>query len=81
VIKGEFAAYLLSSGAPVEEVHPESEQIDAPDESGFNPDGKIEDILAWVDGDHDRARRALDAEQAKPTVRPRLVGKLTELLG
>lgn len=34
------------------------------------PDGRIEDVVAWVGDDPDRARRALDTENA--TSRPRV---------
>jgi hypothetical protein len=44
------------------------------------PDGSIQQVLAWVGNDKDRAQAALDAEQAKPTPRSSLVEKLNERL-
>lgn len=44
------------------------------------PDGNAKAVLDWVGDDPDRARRALDAEQAKgDEARTTLVAKLTKL--
>lgn len=53
------------------EPEPEPEQPPPPEDpdpgGGDEPpvDGKIEDLMAWVGGDPDRAEQALAAEQAK----------------
>jgi hypothetical protein len=46
--------------------------------SGDLPDGDAAAVLAWVDGDPDRARHALDAEVAKDAADAELVDALTE---
>lgn len=43
------------------------------------PDGTAADVLTWVDDDPDRARQALDAEQAREKPRTSLVAKLAKL--
>jgi hypothetical protein len=44
------------------------------------PDGSITDVMAWVDGDQDRAERALDAELHREPQRATLVSQLSALL-
>lgn len=49
---------------------------------GSVPDGSAKDVIDWVGDDRDRARAALDAEQAKgDDARTTLVAKLTKLAG
>lgn len=49
------------------------------DESGDVPDGSIDEVLDWVGDDHDRAQRALDAENCKSTPRSSLITKLESI--
>lgn len=42
------------------------------------PEGSVAQVLAWVGDDSDRARRALEAEQERPTPRQTLVAQLNE---
>lgn len=48
---------------------------------GPPPAGPAGDVLAWVGDDPDRARRALEAEQARARPRTSLVAKLGKLAG
>ena len=50
------------------------------DESEPVPDGSTADVLAWVDGDKDRARRALEKEQATETPRKGLSNELNDII-
>lgn len=43
-------------------------------------DGTIKEIMTWVDGNPERAQRALDDESAKDSPRGTLVKNLTALL-
>lgn len=45
------------------------------------PDGSAKDVLAWVDGDPERATAAWDAEQARDKPRATLLADLTKLVG
>lgn len=91
VFKGDVAAYLLDSGAPVtavdaepvEEVEPEQ---DGPDQ-GDGPEpfdvktATIDAVLAWVGDDAERAREAHTVEESKgDKARPRLLARLTEIV-
>ena len=91
VLKGDVANYLLDSGAPVmanesdeqaEELVTDSgatEEVEETDE--LNIDGKIEDVLAWVGADADRALEAHSAEEARgDKARSTLLAKLAELV-
>ena len=44
-------------------------------------DGTIDALMAWVNGDKDRAARALEAEQAKDKPRSTVVKRLSALVG
>lgn len=44
------------------------------------PTGSPKAVMAWVDGDKDRAQRALDAENAADKPRSGLISDLTALL-
>lgn len=75
-VDGDIAAYLLNTGAAVELL--DGDPVDIVDE--LHIDGKIEDVLAWVGDDTDRALAALEAEEAKgDKARPRLLAKLNEI--
>lgn len=71
---GEFAAYLLATGAPVQDVEP----VGDVDGDGV-PDGSVKEVLAWVDADPARAQAAIEAENARPKPRPSLVAELSKL--
>jgi hypothetical protein len=45
------------------------------------PDGTAEQVLAWVDGDPDRAARAIDAEQSRDKPRSVLLANLRKVAG
>lgn len=89
-VDGDFARYLLESGAQVEPIdddaHALLSQDDAPEpveKTGdeLDIDGKIDDVLAWVGDDPERALIAHDAEEAKgDKARPRLLTKLSEIV-
>lgn len=76
---GDVGVYLLRSGADVVAADEErSEESEAPEALDIN--GKIEDVLAWVGDDLDRAAEARAAEEAKgDKARTRLLSKLAEL--
>lgn len=78
VISGSAARHLLDSKAPVAE-EPEPKAI-SPDVE-LDIDGKIDDVLAWVGDDPERALEAHGLEEAKgDKARPRLLSKLAELV-
>lgn len=77
VPSGEFANYLLATGAPVEELA-DGPAVDL-DGDGV-PDGTIAQVLEWVGNDPARAARALEAEQAGKN-RATLTDALTKLVG
>lgn len=54
-------------------------ESDDSDEGDGPPDGSIDEVLAWVGDDHDRAQQALDAENAKSSPRSSLVSKLESI--
>lgn len=73
---------------PAAEDAPAAEPVDDdPDGPGVDtdgdgvPDGSARQILAWVDGDHDRAALALAAEQGREAPRSTLVAALEKLVG
>jgi hypothetical protein len=45
------------------------------------PEGTVNEVNEWVDGDADRARRALDAENARSKPRKSLVEDLNNVIG
>lgn len=64
---------------PLAEVEDAESEAEAADE--VNIDGKIDDVLAWVGNDAERALEAHSAEEAKgDKARPRLLSKLVELI-
>lgn len=67
-----------SDGFPPDEAPPGVMTLDR----GSVPDGSARDVIDWVGDDRDRARAALDVEQAKgDDARTTLVAKLTKLAG
>ena len=84
-VSGEFAEYLAATGAPVDVLDgpepaasgPAGGSDQSPDEV---PDGTAAVVLDWVGDDTDKARRALEAEQARgDKARSTLVAALTKL--
>lgn len=77
--------------APAGESTPGGRALTTPDEApsgvvtlnrGLVPDGSAKDVIDWVGEDRDRARAALDAEQARgDDARTTLVAKLAKLAG
>lgn len=59
------------------EIEPESEK---PADDGALPSGSIAVVLGWVGDDHDRAMKALEAEQAADRPRKSLVAALEAML-
>ena len=57
------------------------EEGDSSDDAEPVPDGTTAEILQWVGGDQDRARRALDKEQGDDRPRAGLTGELRKILG
>lgn len=75
-VPAETVATLLARGDVAAAAKPD--EVPVPDEV---PDGAIDVVLAWVGEDLDRARRALDAEQAEGGKnRKGVVDPLTDLL-
>lgn len=60
---------------------PKAAAVAAPqNEEDKVPSGTTKEVLAWVNGDKDRARRALEAEQADSSPRKGVVNELNEIL-
>ena len=92
VVGGIVARHLLATGA---DVAPEDDEaagfLAAREETStadvaapvdqLDIDAKIDDVLAWVGNDPERALEAHTAEEAKgDKARPRLLAKLTEIV-
>lgn len=77
VVKGDIAAYLLDTGAPVTQIDGEATEP-AADELDIT--GTIEHILEWVGEDQERALAAHIAESEKEKPRPRLLSRLDEIM-
>lgn len=81
-VSGDLAEMLLT-GTRGKVSRVDSEPIESPEALGdeLDIDGKIDDVLAWVGDDHERALEAHAAEEAKgDKARPRLLSKLAELV-
>lgn len=87
---GELARHLADNApegsVEVTEADPEPEPAKEPEpvepvqEDGEPPvDGTIDDLMAWVQDDPERAAQALAAEQAKDKPRSTVVKRLTTL--
>jgi hypothetical protein len=80
-------AVKVTEADPDPEPEPEPEkpaevpESDDPSAGGDEPpvDGTIDDLMAWVNDDRERAGRALAAEQAKDKPRSTVVKRLTVL--
>ena len=59
-------------------VEPEVEVDDAESEV---PEGTVREVLDWVDGDAEKAQKALDVENAKENPRKSLVSQLEDIVG
>lgn len=91
-VDGDFARYLLETGTLVEPVDDDARALAGDTDTPPNPDdqggngqldisAKVDDVLAWVGDDKDRAREALDAETAKgDKARSSLVTQLTAIV-
>jgi hypothetical protein len=77
VPSGEFADYLLGTGAPVLEVDAGTGDTDG---DGV-PDGTAAEVRAWVGDDPGRAAAALMAEQRRDKPRTTLAAELSKLAG
>jgi hypothetical protein len=93
-LDGDLARHCVDNApkgsVEVLEADPEPEQAPpAPDPEPKAPadgdeppvDGTIDDLMAWVGEDKDRAGRALEAEQAKDKPRSTVVKRLASLVG
>lgn len=73
------AEALASDGAvSAREPGDHAGDVETADDTDPVPTGSIDDVLAWVGDDHDRAQRALEAERAGQQ-RTTLIGKLEAL--
>lgn len=75
---GEFAAFLLATGAPVAEQS--AEPVGDLDGDGV-PDGTADEVLAWVGDDPARAEQAIQAETTRDKPRSTLITKLEKIAG
>jgi hypothetical protein len=94
-LEGDLARHLAANApegaVKVTEADPEPEpEPEAPaeppevsDPGGDEPpvDGTIDDLMAWVNDDRERAVQALAAEQAKDKPRSTVVKRLTAMAG
>lgn len=93
-LEGEQARHMLDNApeGSIEVLEKDPEPAPAPKEPAAEPkvpaegdeppvDGTIDDLMSWVDGDSDRASRALEAEQAKDKPRSTVVKRLSALAG
>jgi hypothetical protein len=90
MLKGDVARYLLDTGAAVTTVEAEEQAVEQvevlPDPvivEGLDVKAAtIDAVLAWVDGDTDRALEAHELEESKgDKARPRLLAALVEIVG
>ena len=65
---------------PVEEAVESAEIAEVAEAVEPAPRGTVSEILAWVDGDADKATQALEAENATGAPRKGLVAELSKLL-
>lgn len=61
-----------------DDAEPEVEVDDAESEV---PEGTVREVLDWVDGDAEKAQKALDVENAKENPRKSLVSQLEDIVG
>jgi hypothetical protein len=77
-------AVKVTEADPDPDPEPEAppEAPEAPDPDGDEPpvDGTIDDLMAWVNDDRERAAAALAAEQAKERPRSTVVKRLTSMV-
>jgi hypothetical protein len=77
-------AVKVTEADPDPKPEPEAphEAPEVPDPDGNEPpvDGTIDDLMAWVNDDRERAAAALAAEQAKDKPRSTVVKRLTSMV-
>jgi len=80
IVEGGLAQYLAETGSPVTvlEDEPAGDNPPPPDPDAV-PDGSAEKVLEWVDGNPEKALRALEAETAGKA-RKGLIASLEKLL-
>lgn len=64
---------VIETGDGQEDVAPSEEPADEV------PDGTADEVLSWVDGDPDRAARAIEAEEQREKPRSTLLGNLRKV--
>ena len=55
--------------------------VEVDDAESEVPEGTVREVLDWVDGDAEKAQKALDVENAKENPRKSLVSQLEDIVG
>ena len=67
---------------PEVEVDDDAEsEVEVDDAESEVPEGTVREVLDWVDGDAEKAQKALDVENAKENPRKSLVSQLEDIVG
>lgn len=69
-----------SSARPDGYQTPSAQSSESEDTSSNVPSGTTKEVLAWVDGDKERAQQALDVEESHDDPRKGLVKELNQVL-
>lgn len=56
-------------------------EVEVDDAESEVPEGTVREVLDWVDGDAEKAQKALDVENAKENPRKSLVSQLEDIVG
>lgn len=56
-------------------------EVEVDDAEPEVPEGTVREVLDWVDGDSEKAQKALDVENAKENPRKSLVSQLEDIVG
>lgn len=72
--------FRASSARPDGAQAPSAQNSEPEDTSSKVPSGTTKEVLAWVDGDQERAQQALDVEQSHSDPRKGLVKELNQVL-
>lgn len=56
-------------------------EVEVDDSDSEVPEGTVREVLDWVDGDAEKAQKALDVENAKENPRKSLVSQLEDIVG
>lgn len=56
-------------------------EVEVDDAESEVPEGTVREVLDWVDGDAEKAQKALDVENAKESPRKSLVSQLEDIVG